>query len=53
MAEKMKMPYTLIMGKKESMDNTVMVRNINTRSQEIVPTENLAVYLKSLKPSKP
>ncbi|MEK7150104.1 MAG: His/Gly/Thr/Pro-type tRNA ligase C-terminal domain-containing protein, partial [Patescibacteria group bacterium] len=53
MAERMKMPYTLIMGKKESMDNTVMVRNINTRSQEIVPTENLAVYLKSLKLSKP
>lgn len=52
MAEKMKLPYVLIMGKKESMDNTIMVRNINTRSQEIVPTENLVAYLKSLKLSK-
>lgn len=49
MAEKMKIPYALIMGKKESMDNTIMVRDMNTRSQEIIPIENLSAYLKGLK----
>lgn len=49
LAEKMKMPYALIIGKKESMDNTVMVRDMNTRSQKIVPVENLSAYLKELK----
>lgn len=49
LAEKMKMPYTIIMGKKESMENTVMVRDMNTRSQEIIPLYNLSDYLKKLK----
>lgn len=48
LAEKMKMPYSLIMGKKESMENTVMVRDMNTRAQEIIPIDNLAAYLKGL-----
>lgn len=48
LAEKMKMPYALIMGKKESMENTVMVRDMSTRSQETVPIGNLAAYLKEL-----
>lgn len=48
LAEKMKMPYALIMGKKESMENTVMVRDMNTRSQETVPAGNLVAYLKGL-----
>ena len=49
LAEKMRMPYALIMGKKESMENTVMVRDMNTRSQETVPIGNLSTYLKKLK----
>lgn len=49
LAEKMKMPYALIMGKKESMENTVMVRDMNTRSQETVPVGNLSAYLKKLR----
>lgn len=53
LAEKMKAPYVLIMGKKESMENTVMVRNMNNMSQEIIPTKSLATYLKSLKLLKP
>lgn len=48
LAEKMKMPFTLIMGKKESMEDTVMVRDMNTRSQETVPTGKLSAYLKEL-----
>ena len=49
LAEKMKMPYTLIMGKKESMENTVMVRDMETRSQEVIPINNLSAYLKKLR----
>ncbi len=49
LAEKMRIPYALIMGKKESMDNTVMVRDMNTRSQKIIGTENLSAYLKKFK----
>ncbi len=49
LAEKLKMSYALIMGKKESMENTVIVRNMNTRSQEIISTENLSDHLKKLK----
>lgn len=51
LAEKLNLPYTLIMGKKESMENTVMVRDMNTRSQEIISNENLSDYLKKLKPN--
>lgn len=49
LAEKLKTPYALIMGKKESMENTVMVRDMNTRSQEIISNENLSDHLKKLK----
>lgn len=49
LAEKMKIPYILIMGKKESIENTVIVRDMNTRSQEIVPINNLSMRLKKLK----
>lgn len=52
LAEKLKVPYALIIGKKESMENTVMVRDMNTRSQEIISNENLPDYLKKLKMSE-
>lgn len=48
LAEKLKLPHTLIMGKRESLENTVMVRDMNTRSQEIISNENLSEYLKKL-----
>lgn len=48
LAEKLKLPYTLIMGKKESLENTIMVRDMNTRSQEIIPNDNLSEYLKKI-----
>lgn len=52
LAEKLKMSYALIMGKKESMENTIMVRDMNTRSQEIISNENLSDYLKKLRMKK-
>lgn len=49
MAEKLSIPYTIIMGQKEVLDNTVIVRNMDTRSQEIVPISALPTFLKSIK----
>lgn len=46
LAENLKVPYTIIMGQKEALDNTVIVRNMNTRSQDIIAVDMLPVYLK-------
>ena len=46
--EKLKIPYIMIMGKKESLDNTVMVRENLTRVQTIIPLAGLADYIKKL-----
>lgn len=39
-------PYILIMGHKEAMDGTVIVREMATNSQEAVPVPQLTSYLK-------
>lgn len=46
MAEKNQTPYTIIIGKKEAMEGTAIVRETVTRSQESVRIEDLATYLK-------
>ncbi len=48
-AEKLQVPYALILGQKEALENTVIVRNMQTRSQEIMPIAKLAEYLKAIK----
>ncbi|MDQ5962404.1 MAG: Histidine--tRNA ligase [Patescibacteria group bacterium] len=48
-AEKMEVPYCVIFGQKEAMDNTVIVRNMNTRSQDTVKIDALSDYIKHLK----
>lgn len=48
-AEKMKVPYVIILGQKEAIDKTVIVRNMDTRSQETVKIDELANYLKKIK----
>lgn len=48
MAEKLKVPYVLIMGKKEAIDGTIMVRDTATRSQETIKLAELTDYIKSL-----
>ncbi len=47
-AENMKVPYTIIMGQKEALENTMIVRNMSDRSQESVKIEDLPNYLKKL-----
>jgi histidyl-tRNA synthetase len=48
-AENLKMPYSLIMGQKEALEESVIVRNNGTRAQETVKIRELPPYLKKLK----
>jgi len=48
-AEKSGAPYTLIFGQKEAMEQSVIVRNMETREQETVPLTELNTYIKHLK----
>ncbi len=48
-AEKLAIPYALIFGVKEAIDNTVIVRDMSSRSQETVKLSKLLEYLKELK----
>lgn len=48
-AEKMKVPYAIILGQKEVIDDTVIVRNMDNRSQDSIKVAKLAEYLKKLK----
>lgn len=51
-AEYMKATHVLIMGQKEAVENSIVVRNIQTRSQDTVLLTELPKYLKGLKASK-
>ena len=48
-AEKINIPYILIMGQQEAKEDSVVVRNMNNRSQETIPIKELVAYLKKLK----
>ncbi|MFA6432269.1 MAG: His/Gly/Thr/Pro-type tRNA ligase C-terminal domain-containing protein [Candidatus Paceibacterota bacterium] len=41
-------PYVIVMGKKEAMDKTAIVRKVDTYSQDVVPLEKLADYMKKV-----
>ncbi len=47
-AEKLAIPYAIIFGVKEAIDNTVIVRNMGNRSQDTVKISKLVEYLKEL-----
>ncbi len=47
-AESSDIPYILLIGQKEAIENSVMVRNTANRAQEIVPITELSSYIKSL-----
>mgnify|MGYP001595631512 CR=1 FL=1 len=49
MAERMGIPYTIILGQKEALEGTVIVRDMDTHSQDTIKIENLGDYLKKLK----
>jgi len=48
-AEKMNIPYIIMMGQKEAMEESVVVRNMETRVQETIHVTLLITHLKSLK----
>ncbi|OGI93912.1 histidine--tRNA ligase [Candidatus Nomurabacteria bacterium RIFCSPLOWO2_01_FULL_40_18] len=48
-AEKLTIPYALIFGVKEAIDNSVIVRDMSNRSQDTVKLSKLLEYLKELK----
>jgi len=49
LAHELRIPYCIIMGHKEALDGTVIVRNLDSRAQSIVPVEELPGYLKTIK----
>ncbi len=48
-AEKAGVPYVIIFGQKEAVEQNVLVRNMETRSQDVVPLTELSTYIKQLK----
>ncbi len=50
--EKLKMPYLVIMGHKEALEGTVMIRDMADHSQETIPLEELLPYLKRIRSKK-
>ncbi len=46
--EKFHIPYALIMGKKEAVEKTIIIRNNDTHAQEIVNISDLPKYMKQL-----
>lgn len=47
-AESYNVPYTIILGQKEYMEDTVILRDMRSRSQEYVPTSSLISRLKKI-----
>lgn len=47
-AEKLAVPYILLVGQKEAIENSVTVRHVETRIQETIPVDALIEYLKKL-----
>ena len=48
-AENLKVSYIIIVGQKEALENSVIVRNMLNRSQTVVPIPKLADHLNHLK----
>lgn len=48
-AEKLGIPYVLIFGQKEAVEHSVIVRDMENRSQETVKIDELSDYIKHLK----
>ena len=46
LAEKQEVPFVIILGQKEALENTVIIRNMDNRSQDTVKIDKLAEYLK-------
>jgi len=47
-AENLEVPYLLIVGQKEALDNTVTIRNVITRAQDTIKMHQISDYLKNI-----
>lgn len=47
-AESSEAPYIILIGQKEALENSVVVRNSATRAQEIVPISEIVTHIKAL-----
>ncbi|MDQ3076656.1 MAG: His/Gly/Thr/Pro-type tRNA ligase C-terminal domain-containing protein [bacterium] len=47
-AEHLRVPFLLIMGQKESIENTVLIREMSNRSQETIKITQVCEYIKKL-----
>src|SRR3989344_9677622 len=47
--ERLRIPYSIILGQREALENSVIIRNTSTRAQETVRLHNLVEYLKKMK----
>ena len=47
-AEHLNVPYSIIMGHREALDDTVIVRNMDTQFQHTVSINDLPLYLKEM-----
>ncbi len=48
-AEKLKIPYAVILGQKEALENTVIVRDMESRFQDTVKIKDLTEFLKKIR----
>ena len=48
-ADNMKVPYSIILGQREALENCVIVRHTVNRAQESVPLHKLAEYVQKMK----
>jgi len=46
--EKFHTPYVIVMGKKEAVERTVIIRRNDTHSQEVIPLDDLPKYMKKI-----
>jgi histidyl-tRNA synthetase len=47
--EKLSIPYTIIIGQREAIDGTVIIRNMDTMAQDTVAINTLPEYMKKIK----
>jgi histidyl-tRNA synthetase len=48
-AENLNIPYIILIGQREALENSVVIRNTLTRAQEIVPISELSNFVKKIK----
>jgi histidyl-tRNA synthetase len=48
-AEDLGVPYLILLGQREAMEKSILLRNMSTRAQESIPMENLSTRLRALR----